>query len=581
MPPKVAAPPQTTVAPKTVETQPPVIPVIGTAAPVAPPVLSKTWTPKAAAASIASPSVTSDVAVATGLRALANAGTVLKPGDQGPAVIELQTALKKLGYTVKVDGQLGPGTAAQLNDFARTNGLKGNGTGTLEIERALSMRVDRNNFAGAVSRLCKTFSQANNPRFVETTQATFRQIEAEPDAKKRAAMVGAFFTQINTLSESKSKELDLKSATWRADLQAVEAHVNDAENVPSQTHSELQFARTTFTNAARDQFASDVRLTSDAVRAQNPSDPVQFIDVVNKLETSDAKDADVQKTLADFFAQHGLKEDKLTDPNVRAAWDRMNAMVIDSQRTGSFKALADFTQQTFMRHTIDAIQADPKNPADVQLSNDLKTRLAALEAAAAKNNAGALTGDALRSIVPTLTPAYAAELATAMQTAMDVAGIKTPRERAAFIAQCAHETMDFKSFHELGNNAYFDKYDNRTDLGNRGHPDGATYKGRGALQLTGRANYQAYSKWETQQPSTPGSAPITDASLYVKHPEMLENPGPAFRSAAFYWKTHHLNAAADQNNFKLVTQRINGGTNGWADRVALYTRALTALGAPA
>jgi putative chitinase len=56
---------------------------------------------------------------------------------------------------------------------------------------------------------------------------------------------------------------------------------------------------------------------------------------------------------------------------------------------------------------------------------------------------------------------------------------------------------------------------------------------------------------------------------------MLEQPLDAFASAGWYWDTRGLNKPADANNFKLVTERINGGLNGEDNRLKYYARALT------
>ena len=89
------------------------------------------------------------------------------------------------------------------------------------------------------------------------------------------------------------------------------------------------------------------------------------------------------------------------------------------------------------------------------------------------------------------------------------------------------------------------------------------YRGRGLIQITGRANYM-----------TCGEALALDL---LKQPELLEKPQHACMSAAWFWATKGLNTLDDAGQFDKITQRINGGQNGAADRQVLYARALKVL----
>lgn len=104
-------------------------------------------------------------------------------------------------------------------------------------------------------------------------------------------------------------------------------------------------------------------------------------------------------------------------------------------------------------------------------------------------------------------------------------------------------------------------YGNR--MGNTAPGDGWMYRGRGLIQITGKNNYRAY-----------GEALGMDL---VAQPELLEKPQHACMSAACYWATNGLNTLADAGKFDAITQRINGGQHGAADRQALYDRALKVL----
>ena len=104
-------------------------------------------------------------------------------------------------------------------------------------------------------------------------------------------------------------------------------------------------------------------------------------------------------------------------------------------------------------------------------------------------------------------------------------------------------------------------YGNR--MGNSAPGDGWKYRGRGLIQITGKNNYRAC-----------GEALGLDL---IAQPELLEKPQHACMSAAWYWATNGLNTLADKGDFTGVTQRINGGQTGAADRQALYARALKVL----
>lgn len=139
-----------------------------------------------------------------------------------------------------------------------------------------------------------------------------------------------------------------------------------------------------------------------------------------------------------------------------------------------------------------------------------------------------------------------------------------PKRVAAFIAQIGHESGQLKYVREIwGPTAAQAKYEGRKDLGNTVAGDGSKYRGRGLIQITGRANYMAC-----------GEALILDL---IKQPELLEKPQHACLSAAWFWASKGLNTLADAGQFDKITQRINGGQNGAADRQALYARALKVL----
>ncbi len=175
--------------------------------------------------------------------------------------------------------------------------------------------------------------------------------------------------------------------------------------------------------------------------------------------------------------------------------------------------------------------------------------------------AGDVTPEQLRQIVPTLTAAKAAEVAPHLNIAMREANIDTPEKKAAFIAQVAHESGGFRYNEEIASGR---AYEGRRDLGNTQPGDGERFKGRGYIQLTGRANYEAA-----------GRALGLDL---VNQPELASRPENASRVAAWYWNSRGLNSRADgsQAGFDQITYRVNGGYNGKADRDQYFARALQA-----
>ncbi|WP_288081682.1 glycoside hydrolase family 19 protein [Pseudomonas sp.] len=151
-----------------------------------------------------------------------------------------------------------------------------------------------------------------------------------------------------------------------------------------------------------------------------------------------------------------------------------------------------------------------------------------------------------------------------LNVAMSKYGIVTRLRTAAFIAQVGHESGQFRWLKELwGPTAQQKGYDGRADLGNTVNGDGFKYRGRGLIQVTGRANYAAC-----------GDALGLDL---IDKPELLELPQHATMSAAWFWKQKGLNDLADRNQFLTITRRINGGLNGIDDRLELWKKAQAVL----
>ena len=171
--------------------------------------------------------------------------------------------------------------------------------------------------------------------------------------------------------------------------------------------------------------------------------------------------------------------------------------------------------------------------------------------------------------------------------------IDTPKRVAAFIAQCAHESGNFRMLKEnlnyraeslmrtwprhfptieiarqyerqperIANRAYA----NRMGNGDEASGDGWRYLGRGLIQLTGKNNYEAFA----ESIETP----------LEEIPEFLGTFEGAVQSACWFWETNNLNVQADAGDIKTMTRKINGGFIGLEDRIKHYEHALHVLGA--
>lgn len=124
----------------------------------------------------------------------------------------------------------------------------------------------------------------------------------------------------------------------------------------------------------------------------------------------------------------------------------------------------------------------------------------------------------------------------------------TPAQAAAYAGKRA----------AIGNRVYADRLGN----GGEGSGDGYRYRGRGLVQLTGKANYGAFGAWI-------GADVVSDPDLVSTR--------YAVHCALFFWSTRGCNALADADDLVAVTKKINGGLNGFEDRRRLLERAKQAL----
>lgn len=157
-----------------------------------------------------------------------------------------------------------------------------------------------------------------------------------------------------------------------------------------------------------------------------------------------------------------------------------------------------------------------------------------------------------------------ADFSSRLQQVMANRHIDTPLRQAHFLAQVGHESGEFRFRAEIANG---EAYQGRVDLGNLQPGDGRRFKGRGLIQLTGRANYGEY-----------GRAIGREAELLAT-PELVEtDPDLCVDVAGWFWAKKNLNNLADVDDLTSLTKRVNGGLNGIDDRRRLLLRAKALLG---
>ena len=144
---------------------------------------------------------------------------------------------------------------------------------------------------------------------------------------------------------------------------------------------------------------------------------------------------------------------------------------------------------------------------------------------------------------------------------------------AHYIAQLAHESGAFHYDREVwGPTPAQARYDTRTDLGNTPEKDGDGERnsGRGPLQITGGANLREFTAWVRKNVDPNGPD-------FFEHPELINTDPWEGVGPIWYWATRKLNAYADDNDIEMITRRINGGMNGFDDRLHWYTRTALVL----
>lgn len=186
-----------------------------------------------------------------------------------------------------------------------------------------------------------------------------------------------------------------------------------------------------------------------------------------------------------------------------------------------------------------------------------------------------INGKALSELLGVPLTSNLQSLADGLAFAGSKAGLTAVHHLVPFLAQVAHESMGLRYDQEIwGPTPAQRRYDTRTDLGNTPAVDGDGYKHRGfgPIQLTGAANQKEFRDW-------------CRANIDPKAPDFLANPELILTdpwegvSAIWFWITRDLGRYAEVGDFAGLTKRINGGYNGYKDRMDWYVKiALKALG---
>lgn len=147
-----------------------------------------------------------------------------------------------------------------------------------------------------------------------------------------------------------------------------------------------------------------------------------------------------------------------------------------------------------------------------------------------------------------------------------------PHQLAHVLAQVMHESGGLIYDREVwGPTAAQQRYEGRKDLGNIRKGDGSKFRGYGPIQITGRANTTAFYEWCQKRGLNPPD--------FIDKPELMATSPWAGWSVVWYWTTRNLNKYADTNDIEMITRKVNGGLNGYEDRLSYYDRsALVLLG---
>ncbi|MGG7568260.1 glycoside hydrolase family 19 protein [Rhodovulum sp. DZ06] len=170
----------------------------------------------------------------------------------------------------------------------------------------------------------------------------------------------------------------------------------------------------------------------------------------------------------------------------------------------------------------------------------------------------------LRLLWPSAPAARLERLGPKLLAMMDRRGLSEELRAAHFLAQVGHESGQLRWLEELASGS---AYEGRADLGNDRPGDGPRFKGRGLIQLTGRANYARF-----------GAAMGCKAELLADPALAAQDPCLSVETAGWFWDDAGLSRLADRDDLRGITLRINGGLTGLVERGAMLTRAKALLG---
>jgi predicted chitinase len=172
-----------------------------------------------------------------------------------------------------------------------------------------------------------------------------------------------------------------------------------------------------------------------------------------------------------------------------------------------------------------------------------------------------VTAEQFYAIAPQTSLNKLAPLVAPLNIALAKYNINTPLRICHFLAQTCHESDQFNTTEEYASGA---DYEWRDDLGNTQEGDGVRFKGRSLIQITGRYSYKEFGDYLGVD--------------FISRPELLATTEYAWLGAGWFWDTRNLNNLADQDRFRDITIRINGGTNGLDCRLDALGRAKRIFG---